>query len=155
MDTDRGALPPRTPKILSADDSRKRGSVLDHVEPNLPALARAQGLRDAAAQVGFDWPNAVAVFAKVDEEVAELKTAAGSAEQREELGDLLFALVNLAHHLGTSAEEALQQANDKFTRRFQAIEAACWHQGRQPQELSVDELDLLWNDVKRAERGEL
>ena len=137
---------------MSTDHSPElKLSVLAKVPRSAPAIARAEGLRDAAARVGFDWPNAEEVFAKVDEEVAELKGAKSVADQREELGDLLFALINLAHHLGFSADDALQQANDKFTRRFQAIEAACSARGLQPAQLSLAELDALWDEVKLTE----
>lgn len=126
-------------------------SILAGAKRSLPALVRAQALRDRAAHVGFDWPNANEVLSKVHEELLELEQAREPADQREELGDLLFALVNLAHHLGFSAEQALQEANDKFTRRFQSIEAECRRRGVRPEDLSLDELDALWDEAKSTE----
>jgi ATP diphosphatase len=142
-------------EVLRQWEAQKRAerppetSILSGVKHSLPALIRAQQLRDRAAHVGFDWPDAAAVREKVDEELTELKAAPDEPHQREELGDLLFALVNLAHHLGFSAEQALQEANNKFTRRFQDIEEACRAQGRLPEDLDLAELDALWNQAKQ------
>lgn len=128
-------------------------SVLEDVASSLPALARSQGLQARAAEVGFDWPATGGVLAKIYEEVAELEAAENLAEREEELGDVLFSLVNLARHLGVSAERALQASNQKFTRRFQAIEAACRDRGVGPRDLSLAELDALWEQAKEAERS--
>jgi uncharacterized protein YabN with tetrapyrrole methylase and pyrophosphatase domain len=91
------------------------------------------------------------VTEKVHEEVDELLAAAPGDHQEEELGDLLFALVNLSRHLGFSAESALQQANAKFLRRFQQIEAACDARGVRPEDLTLSELDAIWDEAKAAE----
>jgi MazG family protein len=126
-------------------------SILEGVPRAMPALMRADEIQQRAARVGFDWPEVEGVVEKLHEEVDELARTATPAEQVDELGDLLFALVNLARHRGTSAEDALQAATDKFTRRFQVIEQLCRDQGRQPEELSLDELEALWQQAKAGE----
>ncbi len=131
-------------------------SALDGVALALPALLRAEKLQKRAARVGFDWPEAAPVFDKVLEEVAELREAAAerdSATMTAELGDLLFACVNLARHLGVDPEGALRGANAMFTARFRHIEAALAASGRTADDVGLAELDRLWEDAKRAERG--
>ena len=143
-----------------ADAEGRRPSVLDGVALALPALLRAEKLQKRAARVGFDWPQADPVFGKVLEEVAELRQAAaargasGSEESAvaEELGDLLFACVNLARHLGVEPEAALRAANAKFTARFQHLEAALAESGRGAEAVDLEELDRLWEEAKRTER---
>ncbi|MSQ23168.1 MAG: nucleoside triphosphate pyrophosphohydrolase [Chloroflexi bacterium] len=137
-------------EAIKQSERGDRVSVLTGVSPALPALVRAQSLQSRAAHVGFDWPTADGVIDKVREEAAELQAAAPS-EQEEELGDLLFTLVNLARHLGLSAEQALQSASEKFSRRFQAIEAVCRSRGILPEQLSLQELDEIWDRVKAEE----
>ena len=122
----------------------------------LPALTRAVKLQNRAARVGFDWPDAGAVLDKVAEETAELVEArdAGDAERlAEEYGDLMFVMANLARHLGLDPEAALRAANAKFTRRFEAIEAALAAEGRTPAESTLAEMDALWDRAKAAERS--
>lgn len=134
-------------------------SALDGVALALPALQRAEKLQRRAAQVGFDWPEPEPVYDKVAEEVAELREAASSkANSAEstvaaELGDLLFACVNLARHLGVDPEEALRAANAKFTARFHHVEAALRDTERSAKDADLVELDRLWEDAKRAERS--
>ena len=130
-------------------------SALDGVALALPALLRAEKLQKRAARVGFDWPEAAPVFDKVLEEVAELREAAagrGPAAMTAELGDLLFACVNLARHLGVDPEAALRGANATFTARFRHMEAALAASGRTAEEVGLAELDRLWEEAKRAER---
>jgi MazG family protein len=123
----------------------------------LPALMRALKLQGRAARVGFDWPDKAPIFAKIDEELGELTAALadGSAPERieEELGDLLFAVVNLARHLEVEPEGALRRANAKFEHRFGRIEALLAAQGKQPSEATLAELDALWDRVKLEEKG--
>ncbi len=132
-------------------------SALDGVALALPALQRAEKLQKRAAQVGFDWPEPEPVYDKVAEEVAELREAASSAESSVgsavagELGDLLFACVNLARHLGVDPEAALRAANAKFTSRFHHVEAALAASGRRADQVGLTELDRLWDEAKRAE----
>lgn len=132
-----------------------RASVLDGVALGLPAMTRAVKLQRRAVRVGFDWPDLLPVFAKIDEEISELKTEisdrAPADRIADELGDLLFAVANLARHLGTDPEAALRHANAKFSRRFQAIEARYAAAGRDLTEADLDELEDAWQAVKREE----
>ena len=134
-------------------------SALDGVALALPALLRAEKLQKRAARVGFDWPAPEPVFDKVLEEVAELREAASPEASDQaasavagELGDLLFACVNLARHLGVDPEAALSAANAKFTARFHHVEAALTGSGRSADDVGLAELDRLWEDAKRGER---
>lgn len=131
------------------------GGVLDGVPAGLPALTRADKLTRKAATVGFDWPDAGQVLAKIEEEVAEVREALDSgsrAEIEDEIGDLLFAAANLARHVGVDPESALRAANAKFERRFRAVEAALAAAGRAPAEASLDEMEDLWAKAKADER---
>ncbi len=132
-----------------------RASVLDGVALGLPALSRAVKLQRRAARVGFDWPELLPVLDKIEEEIAELKREIhdGAKPDRitDELGDLFFALANLARHLDSDPEAALRHANVKFTRRFQAIEARFANAGREMAEAGLDELEDAWQAVKRDE----
>jgi MazG family protein len=125
---------------------------LDGVTLGLPALTRAAKLGSRAARVGFDWPDARSVLDKVREEVDELQrelTAGQSARAREELGDLLFALVQASRHLEMDAEGALREANAKFERRFRHVEALLAREGQTPAEVDMERLEALWGLAKR------
>jgi len=129
-------------------------SLLDDVPRALPALTRAIKLQDRAAEVGFDWPSAVNVTDKIAEETRELAEAAVSGvtpKIAEEFGDLLFAVANLARHLKLEPEDALRATNAKFVRRFKAIEAGLQAQGRKPEDASLEEMEALWQEAKKAE----
>ncbi|MDK4199514.1 nucleoside triphosphate pyrophosphohydrolase [Pseudomonas sp. HR1] len=131
-------------------------SLLDDVPAALPALSRAAKLQKRAANVGFDWADATPVVAKIQEELDEVREAMANgqaAQVAEEVGDLLFVMVNLARHLQVDAEDALRQANAKFERRFRFIEEALKAQDRSPQEASLDEMDALWDAAKVEEKG--
>ena len=133
-------------------------SLLDDVPAALPALSRAAKLQKRAANVGFDWADAAPVLAKIQEELDEVREAVANgqaAQVAEEVGDLLFVMVNLARHLRVDAEDALRQANAKFERRFRYIEDALKAQGRAPQEASLAEMDALWDAAKMAEKGDV
>jgi tetrapyrrole methylase family protein/MazG family protein len=123
-------------------------SMLDDVPPTLPALAQAQSYQRRVARVGFDWPNAEGVVAKVAEEIEELQRTSDAAEREEELGDLLFSLVNLARWLKVDAESALRVANTRFAHRFAAMEDLCRQRGQHLSALSLAEQDALWEEVK-------
>jgi ATP diphosphatase len=129
--------------------------LLDDLPLALPALMRAQKLQRRAARVGFDWPAAGPVLAKIEEELAELcaEMAAPASRERlaDELGDLLFAVVNLARHLEVDAEAALRRTNGKFERRFRAIEQALRAADRKLENASLDELEALWQQAKASE----
>lgn len=126
--------------------------VLAGVKPG-PALVRAQKIGTKAGKVGFDWPGWEGSFAKVKEEVGEIEAAvrAGDAAAiHHELGDLLFAAVNLARKVGVDAELALVDATQRFERRFEYVEDGLRDRGRTPRESTLEEMDALWDDAKRA-----
>jgi MazG family protein len=131
-------------------------SVMAGIARALPELSRAAKLQRRASRVGFDWPEAFETVFKIEEELAEVQEelAEGGDQRRleEEIGDLLFAVVNLARHLELDPEQTLRRANQKFERRFRAIEARLARQGRRPQQCELEELDALWEAVKREER---
>jgi tetrapyrrole methylase family protein/MazG family protein len=134
-----------------AENGGKEGSLLSGVPRTLPALAYAQAVGQRAARVGFDWARVEDVWAKVEEEMGELRQAATPAEQAEEVGDLLFALVNLARWLDVEAEDALRATNVKFRQRFAHIEAEARRRGIALPELSMAEMDALWEAAKELE----
>jgi nucleoside triphosphate diphosphatase len=131
-------------------------SLLSGVKPGQPALIRAMELQRKASSVGFDWNDPRAVLHKIREEADEIEAALDRNDTEElcaETGDLLFALVNLARHVGADPEHALRATNAKFERRFSYIERALAAQGRSLESASLDEMDALWNDAKSAEQG--
>ncbi len=133
--------------IKAAERSDKPdGSAMAGVALGLPALLRAEKLQKRAARTGFDWPDPAGPRAKIDEELAEVE-AAPTESREEEVGDLLFSVVNWARHLGIDAETALRAANAKFARRFRAMEAAA---GEGFAELALDDQEALWAAVKRS-----
>ncbi|HZY68859.1 MAG TPA: nucleoside triphosphate pyrophosphohydrolase, partial [Devosia sp.] len=125
-------------------------SVLDDVPMVLPALARAEKLTKRAGKVGFDWPDVPAVVAKVREELAEVEDAATDKQRHEEVGDLLFAVANLARHLGVDPEAALRDANAKFTRRFHYVEERARADGVAMKNAGLERLDGFWNEIRAA-----
>ncbi len=140
----------------SRERARKSDNgVLDGVSFALPALMRAEKLQKRAAGVGFDWNSADKVIAKVIEEANEVvdaqKCGAPLEKLTDEVGDLLFVVVNLARHLKVDPESALRGTNAKFTRRFRTIEAELARQGRSPRDASLDLMEALWQASKRAE----
>jgi nucleoside triphosphate diphosphatase len=140
----------------AAERAAKPGaaSALSGVAVNLPALTRAEKLSARAARVGFDWPDLDQLFAKLDEEVAELKAEIAEARQdrlTDEIGDLLFVMANLCRKLGLDAEASLRGANAKFTRRFQGIEARLAAAGRAAADEPLEVLEAHWQEVKRGE----
>lgn len=120
--------------------------------PSRSALADALAIQKRAAALGFDWPDDEGPREKIVEEFDELVGAAGNPEQlQEELGDLLFAAVNYARHLGIEPEQALAAANEKFRRRFRYIEARLVQEGLRPEAATLEQMDALWNEAKRNE----
>ncbi len=131
-------------------------SLLAGVPRCLPALQRAQKVQGKAALVGFDWPDARSASVKLVEEWQELQAAWADGDEdevRREAGDLLFAGVNVARLLGVDAEEALRAAVDKFMGRFQSLEAIASERGWELRDLSLGELDAIWNEVKASEQA--
>ena len=132
---------------------KKRDSRLDGTPVTLPALIRAQRLQQKAAYVGFDWEEMDQVWDKVHEEMEELKNAESTGIKKhieEEVGDLFFALVNLCRFLDISAEDALRKGNQKFTRRFQAVEKELKRRGKNLEETDLTEMDEIWNSQKKS-----
>jgi nucleoside triphosphate diphosphatase len=142
-------------RVIDATDARERSKgALAGVPAALPALMRAFKLQEKAGRVGFDWNDPLAVLAKIREEADEIAAALGSDEPRaaqEEVGDLLFAVANLARHLGADPEAALRTANEKFERRFGYIEQALAAAGKTPERSTLAEMDELWNEAKSRE----
>src|SRR5437763_3111865 len=129
-------------------------SVLAGVPQALPALLRASRLTEKAARVGFDWRRTEEVFEKIEEEIAEVHEAIDSGDERkihDEIGDLLFTVANVARKLNVNAEEALQSANRKFTRRFETMERAVREKGQNLDQLTLEEMDALWDAAKTLE----
>jgi len=137
----------------SARGRGKDEGALAGVPVALPALTRALKLQDKAGKVGFDWNDPRAVLRKIREEAGEIEAALDGDEQQAaaEIGDLLFAAVNLARHLHADPEALLRQTNQKFERRFAAIEVALAARGKKPQDATLAEMDALWDEAKARE----
>ncbi|MBY5990546.1 nucleoside triphosphate pyrophosphohydrolase [Ferrimonas balearica] len=134
-------------------------SALDNVPLNLPALSRSVKLQKRASRVGFDWDSLEPVVAKVAEEIDEVmaetrQAVVEPARVEEEMGDLLFAVTNLARHLKVDPEQALRRANAKFERRFRQVEGCCAEAGVEPQEAGLDQLEAFWQSIKAREKQE-
>ena len=139
-------------RAQAAEDSGQKESALDGVAGALPALTRALKLQKRAARVGFDWPDAAPVIDKINEEVVELQAEMASGNglgMAEELGDLLFSVVNLARHLDIDPETALRAGNAKFESRFRCLESALDEKGKKPDELNIEQLENAWKDAKK------
>jgi len=134
-------------KAAERADRSEDGSALAGVALALPALLRAEKLQKRAARTGFDWPDASGARAKVFEEIAEIDLAGSAEDRAEEIGDLLFAVVNWARKLGIDPEAALRSANAKFERRFRAMEFSA---GAGFARLSLEEKEVLWTEVKAS-----
>ena len=136
---------------LKADERKTKGSVrgvLDGVAASLPALSQAEAYTARAARVGFEWPNIEGVLEDVTEEIEELKAAESTEEKQAEFGDILFALVNLARWLKIDPEGALRGTNARFKRRFAYVEAGARKQGREVKDMTLEEMDQLWDEGK-------
>jgi tetrapyrrole methylase family protein / MazG family protein len=141
-------------KIKRTEKDGEPRSAVAGIPRHLPALHKAQQVQKKAARVGFDWEAVHQVIEKLDEEVGEVKQAMASKNSRhirEEIGDLLFAVVNLSRFLGHNAEEALDETVAKFIRRFQGIEKRLHALGRKMTDCRLDELDAIWNEIKTEE----
>lgn len=139
-------------------DVEKRGegepSILARVPRTMPALMRAQKITSEAAKVGFDWEGAESVMAKVEEELGEFREALAKGDPegvRDEIGDILFSIVNLSRHLNINSEEALRSTNRKFEERFLYIEERLREQGKSPATSTLEEMDALWEEAKKRE----
>ncbi|MDX5321681.1 MAG: nucleoside triphosphate pyrophosphohydrolase [Bacteroidota bacterium] len=134
---------------LKESGGKKR--LLSGVPASLASLVKAYRMQEKAAQVGFDWPTKELVWKKVEEELGEFKEAKTPQEREEELGDLLFALVNYARFDGINPDDALEKTNQKFKRRFEYIEAQAELNGRELRNMNLDEMDAWWNEAKTKE----
>ena len=133
---------------------KKRSSRLDGVPLKLPALIRSQRLQQKASEVGFDWDNINFVWDKVYEELDELKNAYNDYNEKkiqEELGDVLFSIVNLSRHLNISAEDMLRKGNKKFTKRFKKLEKTVKEKRLELKDLNLQQMDQIWEKVKKTE----
>ena len=147
-------------QVLKQWETIKKGeknthSIFSEMPRSLPALLKADKIQRKAARVGFDWRHVNDVVAKVDEELRELKDAMASGDKKqfeEELGDLLFAAVNLARFEKLQAEELLNRTTSKFVSRFQYIESAVHKKGRRLEDCSLEELDALWESAKHSQK---
>ena len=143
-------------KLKNEERKAENKSVLAGVPRSLPALLKAARLTEKAARVGFDWRRTEDVFSKIEEEIGELREAISSGDEanvHDEVGDLLFTIANIARKLNVNAEEALQSTNRKFRRRFELMEASVREGGRNLDQLSLEQMDALWDKAKAAERG--
>jgi len=143
-------------EILKSEERIKkepsnRQSILESVPKNLPALSLAQKYQERAARVGFDWPEIAPVIEKIQEEIDEFKDAPDTTSRENELGDMLFAMVNLIRWYGFDAENLLRQMNQRFLKRFNFIERTVASQGRKMTDLSLTEMDEIWEQAKLAE----
>jgi tetrapyrrole methylase family protein/MazG family protein len=136
---------------IKKQEKPERKSILDGVPKAMPALAYALEISRRAVRVGFEWPDLKGVLDKVEEEVGEIKNAETQAEKADEIGDLLFTLVNYARWENVDAEAALREANQKFYRRFAKVEAMAKKRNYDLQKLSPEEWDGLWEEAKRGE----
>ena len=133
---------------------KNRKSRLDGVPKTLPALIRAQRLQQKASYAGFDWDKVEQVWDKIHEEILELKEAQSNNTKEhiaEEIGDVLFSVVNLARFLDIPAEDALRRTNKKFTDRFSQVEAELKKRGKMVEDSSLEEMDAIWNEAKQNE----
>jgi MazG family protein len=149
-----GEVKRRWDEIKASEKPRAHG-LLSGVSRSLPALVEAQQIASRAAGVGFDWENVEQVFEKMREELAELDEARSNGAQEcieDELGDLLFVLVNIARFLKVDPEQALRKTNSKFRQRFAHVENCLAAQGKTPRESAIGEMELLWQDAKRKDK---
>lgn len=152
---DSGAQIENWEKIKKQEKGDERPSALSGVPEHLPALMKAHKISEKASRVGFDWEHADQVFAKVMEELHEFEEAwAGGnpARMEDELGDLLFAIANLGRFLTLNPEEALRKTISRFQKRFRFVEESLLKEGKQMQQASLEEMDLLWEQAKSAEK---
>lgn len=141
-------------KLKSDERKAENKSVLSGVPQSMPALLKASRLTEKAARVGFDWRRTEDVFDKLDEEIGELREAVSENDPtkiHDEIGDLLFTIANIARKLNVNVEEALQSTNRKFMRRFQSMESAVHGRGQNLDQLTLEEMDKLWDEAKRSE----
>jgi MazG family protein len=136
---------------IKAEEKPQQAGLLDRIPRAMPALAEAQQIASKAAGAGFDWENVEQVFEKLDEELDELKQAGSHDEIENEIGDLLFVIVNIARFMKVDPEQALRKTNAKFRKRFAHVEKGLAQQGKTPQQATIEEMEALWQDAKRQD----
>lgn len=136
-------------ETLKQEERGEGVSILSSVPDNMPTLAYSQAIQQRAARVGFDWKELKGILDKLTEELEELEQAKDQQQRVREFGDILFALANAARWLGVDLETALRQANERFRERFAYMEQACQRRGVAMQELSLEQLDELWEEAKK------
>jgi tetrapyrrole methylase family protein/MazG family protein len=135
-------------EALKQREKPRRASILEQIPHGLPALPQSNLMQKRAASVGFEWPSVTEVLDKVQEELDELRAGGSREQEREELGDILFALVSVARHMRIDPEEALRLANRKFAARFQYVESRVSAGGKSLRDLTPSQLDEYWNEAK-------
>ncbi|KAB2913742.1 MAG: nucleoside triphosphate pyrophosphohydrolase [Bacteroidetes bacterium] len=135
---------------IKQKESKGEKSLLAGVPNSMPSLVKAYRMQEKAAQVGFDWENKQQVWAKVEEELGELQEELGTENATGEFGDLLFALVNYARFEGINPDDALEMTNRKFKKRFEYIELKAKEQGRNLKDMTLAEMDAIWNEAKKS-----
>ena len=141
-------------EIKRAEKGIQEASILDGISSALPALTHAEKVQKKAARVGFDWDDANGAFAKLHEEISEIEEAmtnGNTTAMEEEIGDLLFTVVNFARKSKIDAELSLRQSTGKFTRRFQKLESLLKERGKTFKELNLEQLDVIWDEIKVSE----
>ena len=137
-------------KLQEKGQSAASKSVLEGVPKALPSLVKAYRMQEKVAGLGFDWPKASDVWTKIEEELAELQAADNSADEMMEFGDVLFSLINYARFLGVNPENALERTNKKFIKRFQYLEQQAKLKKRTLSDMSLSEMDVIWEEAKRV-----
>ncbi len=141
----------RWEEIKAKEKGEKKRTSIGDVNHALPGLSLARRVQENAAGVGFDWVEIEDVWSKVEEEINELRNAKSQEEIEEELGDLIFAIVNLARFLNVDPESAVRKATEKFIMRFEKMEMEIEKNGKNIEEMSLEELDTFWNKIKERE----
>lgn len=141
-------------EALKRKERKEGASMLEGVPRSLPALTYSYEIQSRVARVGFDWPSTEGIFEKLAEEIGEIAAAGEADKKAAEFGDLLFTMVNLGRHLGIDSEAALRGTNRRFYQRFAQMEKLCRERGLELSGLSLDELDRLWEEAKKAENRE-
>jgi XTP/dITP diphosphohydrolase len=140
-------------QIKLMEKGTKKNGILDGVPKGLTGIVKAYRMQEKASQVGFDWNNPEDAYKKVEEEWLEFQEAESKAEKEAEFGDYLFALINFARLSGINPDDALELTNHKFIRRFKSIESIAEAKGLSLNDLTLEQMDAMWDEVKRAERA--
>jgi XTP/dITP diphosphohydrolase len=140
-------------QIKLKEKGTKKNGILDGVPKGLTGIVKAYRMQEKASQVGFDWNNPEDAYKKVEEEWLEFQEAESKAEKEAEFGDYLFALINFARLSGINPDDALELTNHKFIRRFKSIESIAEAKGLSLNDLTLEQMDAMWDEVKRAERA--